>query len=127
MSTTVTQLLDAAADATGSDYKTAQAMGVTRMMLSDWRTGRRNPQPEDHALLAMLAGKDPEEALVRAVLEKHRDTAKGERLLSALGKGLRRIGEGATLLFFASVAFLVPSRDAQAGMQPTHDNVYYVK
>ena len=120
---TLIDLMDAAALATGSDYRTAKALGITPQKLSDWRHGRQNPQPEDHALLAMLAGRDPEEALVRAVLAKHADTPKGERLLTALGKGLRVTGGLVTSLFFASVACLAPARDAHAGMQPSHDNV----
>lgn len=101
---TMTHLLDAAAKVTGSDYKTAKLLGRTSQELSDWRHGRRNPQPEDHALVAALADLDAEEALVRAVLAKHADTPKGERLLSVLGNVLRRTGEPVTLGFFASVA-----------------------
>lgn len=88
----MTHLLDAAAKVTGSDYKTAKLLGRTSQELSDWRHGRRNPQPEDHALVAAIADLDAEEALVRAVLAKHADTPKGERLLSVLGNVLRRWG-----------------------------------
>lgn len=101
---TMTHLLDAAAKVTGSDYKTAKLLGRTSQELSDWRHGRRNPQPEDHALVAAIADLDAEEALVRAVLAKHADTPKGERLLSVLGNVLRRTDEAVTLGFFASVA-----------------------
>lgn len=120
---TIIDLLDAAAKQTGSDYRTAKALGVTPQRVSDWRHGRQNAQPEDHALVALLAKLNPEEALVRAVLEKHKDTAKGERLLSALGKGFRATGAGVISLIFASVGFLGPSREAQGSMRPAHDNV----
>jgi transcriptional regulator with XRE-family HTH domain len=103
--TTTQELLDKAAAATGSDYKTAKALGITPQRLSDWRHGRQNPQPEDKALLASLAGDDPTQALVRAILEKHADTPRGERLRTALGKALRRTGELAITLSFASIAF----------------------
>lgn len=96
-------LLDAASKKAGSDYKVAQLLGVPRQHVSDWRAERRTCTPEDQALLAALAGMDPEETLVRAVLEKHANTAKGERLLSALGNASRRIGEKVTSAFFASV------------------------
>lgn len=95
------ELMDAAAEVTGSDYKTAKALGLTPQRLSDWRHGRQNPQPEDYALLAKLAGRDPEAALVRATLAKHAGTPKGERLLSALGKAWHQTGAVATSLTFA--------------------------
>lgn len=101
---TMPHLLDAAAKVTGSGYKTAKLLGRTSQELSDWRHGRRNPQPEDHALVAAIAGLEPEEALIRAVIAKHADTPKGERLLSVLGNVLRRTGEAVTLGFFVSVA-----------------------
>lgn len=119
----INELLDSAKTVTGSDYKTAQRLGITRQRLYAWRTGDQNAQPEDHALVAAIAGADPEEALVRAVLAKHADTPKGERLLTALGKGLRVTGAVVTSLFFASVGFLVPAREAHAQMKPSHDNV----
>jgi len=126
MSTAIQDLLDAAKKKTSSDYKTAKLLGITPARLGDWRAGRQNAQPEDHALIAELAGMDAEEALIRAVLAKHAETAKGEKLLSALGKGLHRITEVATLLIFASAGFLFPSKDAQAHtarLTPTIDNV----
>ncbi|MCE4555013.1 hypothetical protein [Pelomonas cellulosilytica] len=111
----INTLLDAAKDKTGSDYKTAQLLGVPFQLISDWRGARKNPQPEDHALVAALAGLDAEEALVRAIIEKHRDKPKGERLLSALGNVLRRTGEVVTLGFFASVVWgLIPGGSAPA-------------
>jgi hypothetical protein len=126
-SDTINKLLDAAKNVTGSDYKTAQAIGTSRMKISDWRAGRQPAPPEDHALIAAVAGLDAEEHLVRAVLAKHRDTPKGERLLSALGNGLRAITAGVTSVFFASVAFLAPATKAEAAylpsLTPTSDNV----
>lgn len=121
---TITELLDAAREQTGSDYKTAKALGVTPQRLSDWRAGRQNAQPEDFALVAALAKRDPEEELIRATLAKHANTAKGERLLSALGNVLTRTGAAVTLLFFASVGW--HSNQAQARgltLKPTTDNV----
>jgi hypothetical protein len=128
MSTPIVKLLDAAKTITGSDYKTAQLLGVGRAKLSDWRAGRgAKPQPEDHALLAAIAGLDPEEHLVRAVLEKHQNSPKGEKLRSALGNGLRAIGEAAIWAFFASAGCLGLTRPSEAStlprLEPTHDNV----
>jgi|GEM_PF-6852515 len=100
------ELLDAAKEKTGSDYKTAKLLGITPQKVCDWRSDRPKgrAQPEDHALVAELAGLDPEDALVRAIIEKHADTPKGERLLSALGKGWRQTGAVAMSLIFGSVA-----------------------
>lgn len=118
--TTIVLLLDAAKAHSGSDYKTAQMLDIKPSRIWEWRNGKVNPQPEDYALVAAIAGLDAEEHLIRAVLEKHADTPKGERLLSALGKGLRAIGEGATLVIFASVVsgLLTTRSDAAAGPHP---------
>ena len=101
---TIVSLLDAAKQKTGSDYKTAKLIGATPQRISDWRSGREKgqPQPEDFALVAAAAGLDAEEALVRAVIEKHANKAKGEKLLSVLGNALRRTGEAVTLLLLGS-------------------------
>jgi len=116
---TIIDLLDAAREKTGSDYKTAKALGVTPQRLSDWRHGRQAAQPEDHALLAALAGNNPTEALVRATLAKHADTPKGERLLSALGKLLHPTGAAVTLLGFGSAVLTWTDTLLQAVSQST--------
>lgn len=126
MSTPIQQLLDEAKAATGSDYKTAQMLGITRGRLSDWRNGKQNPQPEDYALIAAIAGQDAEEALVSAVLRKHANTPKGERLVTALGKVLSAAHAAVAVFVCASVGFLAPVR-SEAAMVPMPDNVYYVK
>lgn len=82
----VVPLLDKAKLVTGSDYKTAKAMGVSPQTVSDWRNERRPLPPEDTALIAAIAGMDPATWLVRGVLEKHAGTKKGERLANVLGK-----------------------------------------
>lgn len=105
----VTELIELAAASLGSEYKLAKALGIPQSHISEWKAGKRPCSPEDQALMAYQAGRDPEEALVRAVLVKHADTAKGERLLSALGKGLRATGAAATLLIFGSAGFLAPT------------------
>lgn len=116
MPSTLTALLDRAKEKTGSDYKTAKLLGITPQQVSDMRHGRLNAQPEDHALIAAVAGLDAEEALVRAVLEKHANKPKGERLLSALGNVLRRTGEAVTLLLFASVGLATSPGTAEAAL-----------
>lgn len=98
-------LLDAAAKVAGSDYKLAQLIGVPRQTVSHWRSGKKPCPVEDQALMASIAGMNPEETLIRAVLEKHANTAKGEKLLSALGNVSRRIGEAVTSVFFGSAGW----------------------
>lgn len=118
----INALLDAAKDKTGSDYKTAKLLGVTPAKVCDWRTDRQNAQPEDHALVAAIAGLDPEEALVRAVIAKHADKPKGERLLSALGNVLRRTGEAVTLGFFGSAVLGMAPKTAEAATSMAHQS-----
>lgn len=86
--TYLTQLLDKTKEATGSDYATAKALEVSRHVVSNWRSGSRTCTPEDVAQLAALAGLEADKWLVRAVLAKHEGTAKGDRLMKALGKVL---------------------------------------
>lgn len=120
---TINALLDAAREKTGSDYKTAKLLKRSTAQISDMRHGRLTAQPEDHALIAALGGLDAEEALVRAVLEKHAGKPKGEQLFSVLGNVLRRTGEAATSRISASVGLATTRRVAKA----IGDNVHYVK
>lgn len=123
----INALIDAAKAKAGSDYKVAQMLGITPARLGDWRAGRQTAQPEDHALIAAIAGLDPEEALVRAVIAKHADKPKGERLLSVLGNVLRRTGAAVTLGFFASVGLVWTPPSASATARVTGDNVHRVR
>lgn len=120
----INALLDAAKEKTGSDYKTAKLLDRSSQEISNWRHGHKNPQPEDHALVAALAGLDPEEALIRAVLVKHANTSKGERLLSVLGNVLHRTGAAVTLLLFASVGLVTTLGSAEARTTTNGDNVH---
>ena len=88
----INELIDLAASIAGSDYKLAKMIGVSRMTLSDWRHGRRTATPEDQVLIADIAGLDTQATLARAIVEKHEGTAKGERLMKVLGKGLLLTG-----------------------------------
>ena len=90
--TFLSQLLDKSKDKTGSDYATAKAIGVPRQHLSNWRNGSRECSPEDVAQLAAVAGLEADKWLIRAVLAKHEGTAKGDRLIKALGKVLAATG-----------------------------------
>ena len=92
MNNSIGVLLDRAKSVTGSDYATAAAIGMPRQTVSNWRNGSKDCSPENVALLANVAGLKAEEWLVRAVIEKHEGTAKGDMLFKALGKALAATG-----------------------------------
>ena len=79
-------LIDAGRSIAGSDYKLAKMIGVTPQTVSNWRHGEKPCPPADVALLASVAGFDPQEWLTRATLWKYEGTDKGDRLMRVLGK-----------------------------------------
>jgi hypothetical protein len=86
------QLIDLASKATGSDYKLAAELGVTRQNVSNWRHAKTPCPVGDQALMAQLAGMDPEAWTARAVVAQYEGTPKGEKLAVALGKALLATG-----------------------------------
>jgi len=86
------QLIDLASKAAGSDYKLAQELGTSRQTVSNWRHGHKTCPAGDVALMAELAGMDPEAWLARATVAQYEGTAKGERLARVLGKALAVTG-----------------------------------
>lgn len=52
----ITELLDIAKDITGSDNMTAKRLGVTSAIVSNWRTGKREPTNRQCMELATLIG-----------------------------------------------------------------------
>lgn len=86
------ELIDEAARVAGSDYKLAKLLEVTPQTVSNWRHDRKPCPAADVALMASVAGLNAEAWLIRAVVEKHQGTAKGDRLMKALGKGLLLTG-----------------------------------
>lgn len=79
-------LMDKASAIAGSDYKLAQAIGVSRQTVSNWRHGHKPCPVEDQTLMAAIANLDPIAELARAIVRKHEGTAKGDMLMKALGK-----------------------------------------
>lgn len=82
----VSELISQASEKAGSGAKLAELLGVPAPMVSMWRKGAKPCPPEEQARIAELAGFDPLEALVGAVLERHAGTPKGEALCRMLGK-----------------------------------------
>lgn len=107
MPQSVTDLIDKAGKKVGSEYKLAKLFGVPRQRVSNWKTGTATCVPEDRALLAAAAGEDAVQELVRATLEKHAGTPKGDQLMRVLGKLSRQTGEaiGIVLPALASLSY----------------------
>lgn len=87
----VKTLIDRAATKCGTRYKLAKALHVPAANVYQWETGSKTCPNDVRVLLAVIAGDDPVQELVRATIE----TAKGERqemLREALGKSSRQTG-----------------------------------
>lgn len=78
------ELLEQANEKCGNYSKLAEMLGVSRMLVSQWKTGAKPCPPEEQARIAEIAGFDPVEALVNAVIERHAGTPKGEALCRVL-------------------------------------------
>jgi len=102
--TQILDLINKASQKTGGDSATARLLGTTPQVIYMWKTGRKPCPPEDQAQLAGIAGFDPVQALIRAHLERHEGTAKGEKLFTLLGKRLLQTGAASVSL----IAVLVP-------------------
>lgn len=77
------QLIDEAAAIAGSEYKLALTLGVPQQNLSNWKHGHR-PCPIDlRAVMASIAGQDPQEELIEAIGERLSDERR-DRLRMAL-------------------------------------------
>ena len=85
-------LLDKAKAQSGSDYKTAKELGVSRGNLCDWRAGRMPMPAADVALATHLAGLDAIAWGSRAIAAQHEGTPKGVKLQAALKKALLATG-----------------------------------
>jgi hypothetical protein len=107
-------LLDKAKAKSGSDYKTAQELGVPRMNLSAWRRGKKHMPAADVALAAHLAGLDAVEWASRAIAADHEGTAKGMKLQAALKKAL--VLTGAALVTSGASAAAITTTAAKVGL-----------
>jgi hypothetical protein len=85
-------LIDTCKSITGSHAGTAKVLGIPREHVAMWRSGARTCTPEDQALLAGIAGFDPQATLIRATVQKHEGKPKGDLLMKVLGKPSLAIG-----------------------------------
>lgn len=85
-------LIHASAERAGSDYKLAKAIGYTRQEISMWKARKRPCPIAAQALMAAMAERDVQREIADALIEQNADTPRGEKLISALGKGLMSAG-----------------------------------
>jgi len=109
----ITRLIDAATDKAGGQNAMARRIGYTHSEVSQWRHGRPCPV-EAQALMAELAGLDAHEVLAYAIIEKHRDTPKGERLATVLGKASSAIKRAGFFALCVSAAWVFSPQPAHA-------------
>jgi len=100
------ELIDRASKAAGSDSALARELEVGRQRVSEWRKGKTPCPAADVALMAELAGLDPEAWTARAVIQQHEGTTKGAKLEAALKKAV--VVTGAALGSCGAIAAEVP-------------------
>ena len=106
-------LIAKAASIVGNERKLAKTLDIPQTHISGWKAGTRTCTPEDRARIAACAGEDAIQELVRAVIEKHEGTRKGEQLELVLGKRLHQIG-GAVATGLLSLLSLSYGSEAHA-------------
>jgi transcriptional regulator with XRE-family HTH domain len=113
----VLELLDAAKkrQAIKSDYALAQALGVGRQHVSNWRTGTNRPKPVFVLQLAVMAGLDPVKTLAAIEEEDENDPTRKE--------WLRNFRNAACWVGMAIATFLFsPVENTQAATMPYAKN-----
>lgn len=89
----------------GGQNKMARAIGYGPGEVSEWANGRRPCPLEAQVLMADAAGLNAQEVMAYAIIERHANTPRGEKLLSALGKVSRAAGVAASCFISASVVW----------------------
>lgn len=85
-------LIDQAKAMVGTDAQVAKAIGASRQNIHNWRKGNQTCPPKQQALIAAVAGLDALQVLARATVQAEEGSELGDRLMRALGKGLRATG-----------------------------------
>lgn len=81
----------------GNEPKLAEFVEATRHNVNAWKHGTRSCPIEAQILMATLTKRDVDEVIREALIERNAGTPRGEKLVSALGKGLMLAG-GLTVL-----------------------------
>ena len=105
----VPELLTRALEKAGGPTALAKTLKVPPQMVSMWRSGATPCPPEDQARLAAIAGIDPIQTLVRAHIEKHEGTEKGDQLARVLGKFLVATGAAVATSGASAAAIFSPT------------------
>lgn len=91
-STRINSLITRASMRAGNQSRLAKMLEVSPGNVTDWLEGRRPCPLEAQILMAPLADENVDSVIHTAIVEKHEGTSKGEKLISALGKGLMASG-----------------------------------
>lgn len=102
--------MDEAIKQAGNESKLAAMVEETRQNLNTWKHGKRSCPLEAQILMASIAKRDIDQVIKEALLERNAGTPRGEKLVSALGKGLMGVG--------AATALLMSGGDALAANLP---------
>jgi hypothetical protein len=110
VSVRVKTLIDEASMRAGNDRRLAKMIEATPGNVCDWRTALRPCPLEAQILMAAIAGRDVDGVIKDALIERNAGTARGEKLVSALGKGLMGLGAATALTLCANdaLAFNLP-------------------
>ena len=79
-------LINEAAGIAGSEAGLGRLIGATRHHVNAWKQGTRTCPLEMQVLMAKIAGKCSNEALVSGLLERNSSTEKSQELKQALGR-----------------------------------------
>lgn len=105
----VPELIERALAIAGSQAELARLLKVAPPNITVWKKEEKPCPPEDQARLAAIAGIDPVQTLVRAHIEKHEGTEKGDQLARVLGKFLVATGAAVATSGASAAAIFSPT------------------
>jgi len=105
----VPELIERALAVAGSQAELARLLKVTPPNITVWKKEEKPCPPEDQARIAAIAGIDPIQTLVRAHIEKHEGTEKGDQLARVLGKFLVATGAAVATSGASAAAIFSPT------------------
>ncbi len=105
----VPELIERALAVAGSQAELARLLKVTPPNITVWKKEEKPCPPEDQARIAAIAGIDPVQTLVRAHIEKHEGTEKGDQLARVLGKFLVATGAAVATSGASAAAIFSPT------------------
>ena len=88
----LSNLIQEAIKKAGSEAKLAAFVEASRHHVNTWKHGTRSCPIEAQILMATLVKLDVNEVIREALIERNKGTARGEKLISALGKAVLAIG-----------------------------------